>query len=175
MGFEPTHHCWSNDLANRPLQPLGYSSIRWRKERDLNPRLLAESLVFKTSSINQARTSFQIKNGGDTRNWTENQSFADLCLTHLAMSPCYLYYNIYYTIKKVKVNSKTKKYFLTFLVLYSVPYKAQDSHQQLLEKNFQMWQYFLTQMKPEILFLLFYNRKLYLLYYILFLMHSPYR
>ena len=27
VGFEPTHACASNDLANRPLQPLEYHSM----------------------------------------------------------------------------------------------------------------------------------------------------
>lgn len=29
VGFEPTHVLSPNRLATDPLQPLGYSSIRW--------------------------------------------------------------------------------------------------------------------------------------------------
>ena len=60
VGFEPTHACASNDLANRPLQPLEYHSmykVLWRRGWDSNPRYLAVSLVFKTSSLNHSDTS----------------------------------------------------------------------------------------------------------------------
>ena len=72
-GFEPSHRLpRSTPLAGEPLQPyLGTSpcelsmfglqvSIRipvWRRERDSNPRRLAASLVFKTSSINHSDIS----------------------------------------------------------------------------------------------------------------------
>ena len=44
VGFEPTHACASNDLANRPLQPLEYHSVLypyeiiWQGQKDLNPQ-----------------------------------------------------------------------------------------------------------------------------------------
>ena len=43
-GFEPSHACASNDLANRPLQPLEYHSVLypyeiiWQGQKDLNPQ-----------------------------------------------------------------------------------------------------------------------------------------
>ena len=65
MGFEPMRPLTNpNGLANRPLQPLEYfSRLRrclsnlWRRGWDSNPRPLAESLVFKTSTINRSDTS----------------------------------------------------------------------------------------------------------------------
>ena len=60
VGFEPTHACAPNDLANRPLEPLEYHSVNillWRRGWDSNPRSLSESLVFKTSSLNRSDTS----------------------------------------------------------------------------------------------------------------------
>ena len=60
MGFEPMLPLSNtNGLANRPLQPLEYFSMNysWRRGWDSNPRSLAGSLVFKTSSLNHSDTS----------------------------------------------------------------------------------------------------------------------
>ena len=69
-GFEPSlRSSRTTPLAGEPLRPLGYfskpkeyttvraDSDKWRRERDSNPRPLAESLVFKTSSINHSDIS----------------------------------------------------------------------------------------------------------------------
>ena len=72
-GFEPAlRSSRTTPLAGEPLRPLGYFSKpkccivkagrpaghpKWRRERDSNPRPLAESLVFKTSSINHSDIS----------------------------------------------------------------------------------------------------------------------
>ena len=70
-GFEPSlRSSRTTPLAGEPLRPLGYFSKpkeidfaepapqeKWRRERDSNPRPLAESLVFKTSSINHSDIS----------------------------------------------------------------------------------------------------------------------
>ena len=73
MGFEPMRpYTNPNGLANRPLQPLEYFSVSaeiWRREWDSNPRCIAASLVFKTSSLNRSDTSpyqFGVKKIGDS-------------------------------------------------------------------------------------------------------------
>ena len=44
-------------LSRGASSPLEYFSKRWRREWDSNPRLIAESLVFKTSSLNRSDIS----------------------------------------------------------------------------------------------------------------------
>ena len=65
-GFEPSRAFYTpTPLAGEPLRPLGYHSESkkqyfeeiWRREWDSNPRPVAGSLVFKTSSLNRSDIS----------------------------------------------------------------------------------------------------------------------
>jgi hypothetical protein len=65
MGFEPMlEKTPTNGLANRPLEPLEYLSIKtilkWRKDRDSNPRCGYPHAGFQDRCLKPTRPSFRV-------------------------------------------------------------------------------------------------------------------
>ena len=83
-----------NGLANRPLQPLEYFPVAeslnkgWRRGWDSTPRAIADSLVFKTSSLNHSDTSpnagSPLKIGDPSETRTRDTLIKSQVLCHLS-------------------------------------------------------------------------------------------